>query len=95
MNNLLSTSDVAAVLGINDSRVRQLILHKRLPATKIGGHWLISSDDLALVQQRKPGRPPKPSSWNNATRRLTVSASDVLRIEEQNNNATCLQTTER
>lgn len=56
--NLMSTKQAAERLGIDDSRVRQLILQGRLPAMKVGRAHLILEEDLALVADRKPGRPP-------------------------------------
>ena len=55
----LTTKQVAGILKINDSRVRQLILAGRLPATKIGRDWIINKEDLDLVKDRKRGRPRK------------------------------------
>lgn len=55
----LSTTDAAVELGVNNSRVRQLILEHRLPATKIGKQWLVQASDLDKVRQRKNGRPRK------------------------------------
>ena len=56
---ILTTKQTAALLGINDSRVRQLILSGRLPAQKIGRDWIIREKDLKKVADRKPGRPKK------------------------------------
>jgi hypothetical protein len=36
-----------------------LIWAQRLPAQKLGRDWFIEEKDLALVANRKPGRPPK------------------------------------
>ena len=55
---LLSAKQAGKKLGVNDSRVRQLILAKRLPAIKIGDSWVIQEKDLKFVAIRKPGRPP-------------------------------------
>ncbi len=55
----ITTKQAAKILGINDSRVRQLILAGRLPAKKFGRDWLINEKDLAKVANRKPGRPKK------------------------------------
>ncbi len=55
---LLSAKQAGKILGVNDSRVRQLILAKRLPAIKIGDSWVIQEKDLKFVANRKPGRPP-------------------------------------
>ena len=46
-------------LGVNDSRIRQLILAGRLPARKIGRDWLIKERDLKKVENRRVGRPRK------------------------------------
>ncbi len=40
MKNLLSTRDVAEILGINEKMVYVLVSEKGLPATKITGKWL-------------------------------------------------------
>ena len=56
---ILTTKQAAKALGINDSRVRQLILSGRLSATKIGRDWIIQKKDLKKVENRKPGRPKK------------------------------------
>lgn len=55
----LTTSEAARQLKVTRNRVLDLIRFKRLPAKKIGGIWLIRSEDLRLVQDRKPGRPKK------------------------------------
>lgn len=55
---MLTTPQVAVILGISKRRVQALITSGRLPATKIGRDWLIAEADLARVIVRKPGRPP-------------------------------------
>ena len=57
--NLLTTREVAERLGVTVTRVQQLILAERLPAEKKGRDYFINEDDLKLVEDRKPGRPPK------------------------------------
>ena len=59
MNKALTCKEAAKRLNINSSRVRQLILAGRLPATKFGRDWVIQEKDLALVAIRKHGRPFK------------------------------------
>ena len=56
---VLTTKEAGEALGINDSRVRQLILEGRLPAIKHGRDWIIMEKDLKKVANRKPGRPKK------------------------------------
>jgi len=59
MTNLLTTSEAAELLGVNASRIRQLVLQGRLPAQKKGRDLFIDENDLKLVADRKPGRPSK------------------------------------
>ncbi len=58
---LITTTEVAGRLGINQSRVRQLILAGDLPARKFGRDWVIDEEDLARYEKQRPpvGRPPK------------------------------------
>lgn len=56
----LTTRQAAEKLGISIPRIHQLITEGRLPAEKIGRDYLIQEDDLKLVEDRKPGRPPNP-----------------------------------
>jgi len=53
----ISSKDAAARLKISVRRVQELIKAERLPAKMIGGVYLIDDKDLALVKNRKPGRP--------------------------------------
>ena len=48
MENLLSTTEVAQLLGVNEKMVYTLITEKGLPATKITGKWLFPAH---LVEQ--------------------------------------------
>jgi len=59
MNDLLTTSEVADIVGLSDARIRQLIYAKILPSTKIGNMNLVKRDDLQLLDNRKQGRPKK------------------------------------
>jgi excisionase family DNA binding protein len=56
---IINTKQAAKLLGVNYSRVRQLILAGRLPALKIGRDWIIKERDLKKVADRKVGRPRK------------------------------------
>ena len=58
--NLLTTNEVAARLGVTIKRVQAMIRDGRLPAEKMGRDYFIKEADLKLVEDRKPGRPPKP-----------------------------------
>lgn len=54
---VLTTRQAAEILGVNDSRVRQLILRGRLKAEKFGSVWMIREEDLELVKDRPTGYP--------------------------------------
>ncbi|OLE51284.1 MAG: hypothetical protein AUG51_23975 [Acidobacteria bacterium 13_1_20CM_3_53_8] len=56
---LLTTPQVAERLGVTVRRVQALIKAGRLPSQQYGRDHLIKEKDLALVAERKPGRPPK------------------------------------
>jgi excisionase family DNA binding protein len=57
MLRMIGTTEAAAKLGISPERVRALIKAGRLPAQKLGRDWFIEEKNLALVKNRKPGRP--------------------------------------
>ncbi len=55
----LSPNDAAQRLGITRQRVLQLIKGERLRAEKFANVYMIRRSDLAAVQDRPLGRPPK------------------------------------
>lgn len=57
--SLLTTPEAAERLGVTVTRVQQMIAAGRLPAEKMGRDYFIKEEDLKLVEDRKPGRPPK------------------------------------
>jgi len=57
--NLLTTKATAEKLGVSVRRVQAMITDGSLPAFKLGRDYVINESDLTLVQDRKPGRPPK------------------------------------
>jgi excisionase family DNA binding protein len=59
MKDMLTTKEVAERLGVTQARVRALIQSGRLPSQQFGRDHLIKESDLKLVEDRKPGRPPK------------------------------------
>jgi len=61
VHDLLGVPDVARELGLSPARIRDFIRDKRLPAYKIGDHWIIRRADLGLVAHRRNGRPPRRS----------------------------------
>ncbi|MDR3577060.1 MAG: helix-turn-helix domain-containing protein [Anaerolineaceae bacterium] len=58
---ILTTKDVAEILGINIRTVHSLIKRARLPAEKFGRDWLVKVEDLEIYKEnrRRPGRPKK------------------------------------
>lgn len=56
---LLTTPEVAEKLGVSVRRVQALIKSGRLPSQQFGRDHVIKESDLRLVEDRKPGRPPK------------------------------------
>lgn len=63
MGAKLTTKQAADRLGVNQSRVRQLILAGKLPSEKFGRDLMVDEDDLSKVTTYgKPGRPKKAPS---------------------------------
>ena len=58
-NETLTTDEAAQELGVTPARVRQMIRAGQLPATRFGRAHVIYRKDLALVEERPVGRPPK------------------------------------
>jgi excisionase family DNA binding protein len=56
-SNLITTKQAAERLNVSLRRVRALIEAGRLPSQQFGREHLINESDLALVADRKPGRP--------------------------------------
>lgn len=62
----LSVGEAAVVLDLTENRVRQLIDAGELPATKVGGRWVLANTDVEAFarQQRPAGRPLSPdTAW--------------------------------
>jgi excisionase family DNA binding protein len=57
--DLLTTKEVAKLLGVSMRQVQALITNGRLPAQKFGRDYFIKEKDLKLVENRKVGRPRK------------------------------------
>lgn len=58
-DELLTTQQAAAELGVTDSRVRQLIIAGKLPAQSFGRSHMIRRSDLKDVVLGNRGRPRK------------------------------------
>lgn len=62
MIRLLGTKAVADILGVTQSRVRQIIAAGELAATRVGRDLLVTESDLdryMSLPRRKAGRPSK------------------------------------
>ena len=59
---LISTKDAALRLKLSMRRVQELIKSGRLPARMIAGVYMIESENLVMVKNRKTGRPRKLAS---------------------------------
>ncbi|OAI54028.1 hypothetical protein AYO44_03865 [Planctomycetaceae bacterium SCGC AG-212-F19] len=57
----LSTQQAAEALGVNDSRIRQLVRAGLLKAEKVGRDWLIPPAEVQRLKANPlpKGRPPK------------------------------------
>jgi excisionase family DNA binding protein len=80
---VLTTKEAGERLGISASRVRQLVLNKRLPAMKAGRDLLIRDEDLELVSDRKPGRPTPYA--HNAGPNLVVAEEQEQQADYRDN----------
>lgn len=58
---LMSSKDVAAYLGVSDRRIRQLVESGQLKAQRVGRDYIFTLEDVkAYATTRRPvGRPPK------------------------------------
>lgn len=56
--DIISTNDAAEILGVTPRRVLAMIQQGQIPALKMGRFHVLRRADLALVADRKPGRPP-------------------------------------
>ena len=79
-NDLLSTKEVAKLLGVNEKIVYSLIAEKGLPATKVTGKWLFP---LHLVEQwieiqtiNYPKLPVRGTTRNNVL--ILAGSNDIL-----------------
>lgn len=62
MKGYVTTQEAAEKLGVSVRRVVALINSGDLPSSRVGRSHVIKESDLKLVEDRKPGRPPKDHS---------------------------------
>lgn len=58
-DQLLTTAEVAARLGVKRRQVQALIKRNLLPAARYGRAWLVKESDLAAYRPRPAHRPRK------------------------------------
>ncbi len=79
----ISTTDAAAHLGITRQRVLQLIEAGRLPAKLFANVYMIRTDDLSLVEERTPGRPPGKASTANKAATQPAKANNSTFVKKK------------
>lgn len=62
MKGYITTDEAAQKLGVSVRRIVALINSGDLPSSRVGRSHVIKESDLKLVENRKPGRPPKSAS---------------------------------
>jgi excisionase family DNA binding protein len=72
-DRLLTTNEVAERLGVTANRVRAMVTAGQLPFFRLGQVYVIREADLALVANRKVGRPPKQEATAKASKRAVRS----------------------
>ncbi len=91
---MLTTPEVAERLNVTTRRVLALIQAGRLPSQQYGRDHLVKESDLKLVEDRKPGRPPKALGGATAkapaetTAKLNRAFREATEAEEASKKAT-------
>jgi hypothetical protein len=75
MRGFLSVPDASEELARSQQRVRKLIYDGVLPASKVGGSWVIDRSAVRLLARKKQ-RPGRPLSANNAWAVLALLAGE-------------------
>lgn len=75
--DLLNTSQAAEVLGVSERRVRALIAGGKLLAQRVGRDYVIRQEDIALVGDRKPGRPAKQTEGDDQSGESETKATST------------------
>lgn len=77
MANPVSIPEAASTLGLSASRIHAMVVSGRLPATKVGGRWLV---ERVEVERRRRQRPLKgrPFAAHNAWALLALASGNNL-----------------
>lgn len=73
--DVISTNEAAETLGVTPRRVLAMIESGKLPALQMGRFYVIRKADLALVAERKAGRPKKEAEATMLTTKATKKGS--------------------
>lgn len=77
MKNLLSTKEVAQLLGVNEKMVYTLVAEKGLPATKITGKWLFPQHLVGQwIETHTVNYPESPVSFDTNHGLLVITGSN-------------------
>ena len=74
---MLTVTEAASRLGVSRRRVIAMIEAGQLPAEKFANVYAINESDLALVADRKPGRPKKQSADEGKGKKKSVKQRAV------------------
>jgi excisionase family DNA binding protein len=78
-----STTEAAAVLNVDPSRVRMLCKLGRIETIKVGNTYGIAEDVLEefAAQERRPGRPRKADEVQNANHKAAPTVSVEVTVD--------------
>lgn len=65
MDNLITASEAATLLGVSDQTVINWLKQGRIKGQKVGRTWAIPQTALEKVERPKMGRPPEKASNGN------------------------------
>jgi len=83
VKNLLSTKEVAALLGVNEKMVYYLVAEKGLPATKITGKWLFPCHLVnQWIENHTVNYPEMPASQLGDQNLLVIIGSNDLLLDQ-------------
>ena len=66
----ITTNEAAGELGVTRQRVLQLIQDGRIKAEKFGNVYMIRRGDLANIEEKPMGRPPKAAAQPKRGRKV-------------------------
>lgn len=67
-SEVLTLSEVAAYLKVNDKTIYRLLQRKEIPAFKVAGSWRFKEKDLQVWIESKKNTPPPPKGRTHEER---------------------------